>query len=529
MSAVMPSLMPASIEGEIVKVEAASKRYGGVVALDRVDFSVGRGEVRALLGKNGAGKSTLIRLLTGAERADAGKVLLLTMRGLVERGSVDIGAADSFGVRCVYQELSLVPEMSIAENMFLGGWPKKWGVIDHETMAERARSVLQDMGLELDPSQTIAMLSPAERQLVEIARATMGEPQLVILDEPTSSLDLDKVDRVFAVVRRLKNKGSSVIYVSHRMDEIREIADSATIMRDGKAVSTLPVKSVDTHDIIKMMLGEEGEHTPISVRAKTSQTPKHYDHPVLELHHITAPPHLNDISFALNRGEVLGIAGLLGSGRTELLRLIAGLDQPQSGDLLINGKNVARLGWHHRMRLGLGFTPENRKDEGIIPLLGVDENIIISGSQHVSRVGILSAKKIHHASQNIIDRMHVKVGHPSQPIHTLSGGNQQKIVMGRWVLAEAQILLLDEPTRGIDIEAKKQIYAIIRDLAQAGKSVIFVSSEIEELPQVCDRVLVLKDGKIKAQYHAPNIEASELLAASMAGIVSAHADEQEYM
>jgi len=221
--------------------------------------------------------------------------------------------------------------MSIAENMFLGGWTKKWGVLDHKTMADRSRAVLSDMGVELDPSQTVAMLSPAERQLVEIARATMGQPRLVILDEPTSSLDLDKVDRVFDVVRRLQERGSSVIYVSHRMEEIREIADSATIMRDGKAISTVHVRSVDTYDIINMMLGEEGSNSQTSTRTKTSFKKKKFDHDVLELRHITAPPRLRDVSFSLKRGEILGIAGLLGSGRTELLRIIAGLQRPQSG------------------------------------------------------------------------------------------------------------------------------------------------------------------------------------------------------
>ncbi|MCB1445210.1 MAG: sugar ABC transporter ATP-binding protein [Rhizobiaceae bacterium] len=496
---------------EIARVVGAVKRYAGVLALDAVDFSIRAGEVRALLGKNGAGKSTLIRLLTGAETPDEGTVAI-SGRELTERGNMRTRATGALGVRPVYQELSLVPDMSIAENIFLGRWPRRLGVLDHRQMEERAREALHNLGIDLNPSHTIAMLSPAERQLVEITRATMGEPRLVILDEPTSSLAAAEVELVFGAVRRMQEKGAAVIYVSHRMKEIREIADSATIMRDGKAISTVDIGSVDTREIVRMMLGSDEKHGTTIARRVLGDV-------VLSVRDVVAPPRLSGVTFDLRKGEVLGVAGLLGAGRTELLRIIAGLDRQQSGHVVIHGRNVDGLNWHDRIGLGLGFTPESRKDDGIVPLLGIDENTVITNPAGVSRHGVLSSRLVARATRGIIESMSVKATDTTTPIATLSGGNQQKIVIGRWVYANSGILLLDEPTRGVDVEAKNQIYAIIRRLAEEGKSILFISSEVEELPQVCDTVVILKDGGIGGKYTAPDLDADELLTACMA---SAH-------
>jgi sugar transport system ATP-binding protein len=505
----MPAAALAPQPAIVASVSGAVKRYAGVLALDRVDFTLAAGEVRALLGKNGAGKSTLIRMLTGAETPDEGSVTLAG-QPLDQTGENRTRQAASIGVRPVYQELSLVQDMSVAENMFLGVWPRRLGVLDHQAMAARTREALANLGLDLDPGTMVAALTPAERQLAEIARAMMGEPRLVILDEPTSSLAAAEVELVFAAVRRMKARGVAVVYVSHRMKEIREIADSATVMRDGQAVSTLDIGTADTREIVRMMLGHDEKKDELV-------EPQAPGPVILSVRGIASTPKLEDISFDLHKGEVLGIAGLLGSGRTELLRIIARLDPADAGSVTFDGKETADESWNDLLRRGLGMTPESRKDDGIVPLLGIDENTVMTDPGRVSAFGVLSWPRVAAATRDIVARMSVKAPLTTTPIGTLSGGNQQKIVIGRWVYAGSRLLLLDEPTRGVDVEAKSQIYAIIRKLAAEGKSIIFVSSEIEELPKVCDRVLVLRDGRIAETFTAPNIDADELMAVSIAG------------
>ncbi|MDX3974880.1 sugar ABC transporter ATP-binding protein [Shinella sp.] len=506
MAAPAPSQHPIQ---PIAGIAGAVKRYAGVLALDHVDFAVQPGEVRALLGKNGAGKSTLIRLLTGAETPDEGSVKLAG-QALDQSGENRTRQASALGVRSVYQELSLVRDIGIAENMFLGVWPRRWGVLDHRDMRRCTAEALANLGLSLDPATTIAALSPAERQLVEIARATMGEPKLVILDEPTSSLAAAEVERVFAAVRRMRDRGVAVIYVSHRMKEIREIADTASVMRDGRIVSTLDIGEADTRDIVRMMLGHDEGKDELVVPRGAGKT-------LLSVRNIRYLPKLQDVSFDLRQGEVLGIAGLLGSGRTELLRIIAGQERADAGTVALDGIDVTGESWAGMLKRGLGMTPESRKDDGIVPLLGIDENTVMTDAKPVTAYGVLSARRIAAATREIVQRMSVKAPKTTTPIGTLSGGNQQKIVIGRWVYAGSRLLLLDEPTRGVDVEAKSQIYAIIRKLAAEGKSIVFVSSEIEELPKVCDRVLVLRDGCIVKTFAAPDINTDELMTASIAG------------
>jgi ABC-type sugar transport system ATPase subunit len=491
----------------VAQVRGAVKRYPGVTALDHVDFVVEAGEVRALLGKNGAGKSSLIRLLTGAELPDSGTVRLGS-RMLDAGAKSRTRQAHEFGVRAVYQELSLVPEMSVAENMFLGNWPQRAGVLDHGAMASQVREALGVLGLDLDPDRVVSSLSPAQRQLVEIA--LIGQPRLVILDEPTSSLAAAEVEMLFRAVRRLTQSGAAVIYVSHRMNEIRSIADTATVMRDGRVVDTLAVAGASTTAIVRMMLGHEDHRDDAVTTADAGRI-------MLAVRGLAVPPKLREISFDLAAGEVLGIAGLLGSGRSELLLAIAGVMTPIAGTVAIEGVTVKPGHFHENLRRGIGLTPEDRKHDGIVPLLGVDENTVMTDFASVSRGGILSGGRIARATADIVRRLSVKSARLSTPIGTLSGGNQQKVVIGRWVYAGSRILLLDEPTRGVDVEAKRQIYAIIRDLAAEGKSVIFVSSEVEELPHVCDRVLVLRDGRIAEEFTPPNINADRLMSACIAG------------
>ncbi|MBB3407076.1 simple sugar transport system ATP-binding protein [Rhizobium sp. BK316] len=493
----------------IASIKGCTRQYPGVLALDNATFEVAAGEVRALLGKNGAGKSTLIRLLTGAEVPDAGTV---AVDGEELRYSGSNRAQDAFdkGVRVVYQEFSLVPGMSLAENLFLGRWPRKGGVIQYANMEAEASEAMGRLGLDRPPNSLVASLSPAERQLLEIARVLLGKPKLVILDEPTSSLAAAEAEKVMAAVKRIASDGIAVIYVSHRMNEIRQIAHSATIMRDGRIIETVDVKGADTREIVRLMLGSEASQTAALENRSQGQT-------VLEVKDLALSPKLASISFSLKAGEVLGIAGLLGSGRTELLQAIMGVQMQDHGNVLVDGVSVAPGHYKKMISRGFGYTPESRKEEGIVPLLGVDENTLSTNFSGVSRNGILSSRLIAEATRKVIERLHIKTARTDTPIGTLSGGNQQKVVIGRWVYANSRVLLLDEPTRGVDVEAKAQIYTIIRQLAAEGRSIIFVSSEIEELPLVCDRVLVLRDGTLQEEFKSPNIDQDALMAACIAG------------
>lgn len=493
----------------VASLDGCTKRYPGVLALENATFSVSAGEVRALLGKNGAGKSTLIRMLTGAEVPDTGTVKIDGVE-INQAGSARASEAFDKGVRVVYQELSLVPGMSLAENLFLGRWPRKGGVIQYAEMEREAAIAMDRLGLDLPPSRLVAGLSPAERQLLEIARVLLGKPKLVILDEPTSSLAAAEAEKVMTAVTRIAAEGIAVIYVSHRMNEIRRIAHSATIMRDGRIIDTVNVGGIETREIVRLMLGSEAS------QAAVLET-RSLDKVVLEVSALKSEPKFSSVSFALRQGEVLGIAGLLGAGRTELLQSIMGVRAFESGEILVDGKRIGQPHYRQMVDRGFGYTPESRKEEGIMPLLGVDENTLSTDFSSVSSFGVLSASRMATATRSIIDRLHIKTGETDTPIGTLSGGNQQKVVIGRWVHANSRILLLDEPTRGVDVEAKAQIYAIIRQLAAEGRSIIFVSSEIEELPLVCDRVVVLRDGTLKEEFTSPDINQDAVMAACITG------------
>jgi sugar transport system ATP-binding protein len=489
---------------------AVEKRYGSVVALADATFTVRAGEVRALLGKNGAGKSTLIRMLAGVERPDRGTVEIAG-RALGDGG---IREAASRGVATVYQELSLVPELSVGENYRLGAWPKRrLGGIDVRRMEREAETALAELGVDVDARTPTALLTLAEQQMVEIARALRAAPRLLILDEPTSALAAAEVAVVLEAVRRIAARGVAVIYVSHRMDEIRQVATTATVMRDGRTIDTVDVGAASTGEIVAMMLGHAAEAAAPERAATRRRAP---DEPVLRVRNLSIPPKVADVSFELRGGEVLGIAGLLGAGRTEILRALSGFDRAQAGTIEVGGEVVRHPTPARMLRLGVGMTPEDRKGGGIVPGLGVDENIVMARFPRVGALPTLSWAQARRAAADIAERLSIKAGSLQAPIATLSGGNQQKAVIGRWIHAGSRILLLDEPTRGVDVESKTQIYALVRSLAEQGASVLFVSSELEELPVVCDRVLVLRDGRIAAEHVAPDLRVDALLADTIA-------------
>ena len=450
----------------VAKVVAGNKRYPGVVALDNVNFTLNKGEVRALLGKNGAGKSTLIRMLTGSERPDSGDIWIGETRLEGDEATLTRRAAE-LGVRAVYQELSLVEGLTVAENLCLGQWPRRNGMIDYLQMAQDAQRC--------------------------------------------SSLASAEVELVISAVKKMSALGVAVIYVSHRMEEIRRIASCATVMRDGQVAGDVMLENTSTHHIVSLMLGRD--HVDIAQVAPQEIV----DQAVLEVRALRHKPKLEDISFTLRRGEVLGIAGLLGAGRSELLKAIVGLETYEQGEIVINGEKITRPDYGDMLKRGIGYTPENRKEAGIIPWLGVDENTVLTNRQKISANGVLQWSTIRRLTEEVMQRMTVKAASSETPIGTLSGGNQQKVVIGRWVYAASQILLLDEPTRGVDIEAKQQIYRIVRELAAEGKSVVFISSEVEELPLVCDRILLLQHGTFSQEFHSP-VNVDELMSA----ILSVH-------
>ena len=491
----------------VVDVRNASKRYLNVTALSRVDFSVGAGEVRALLGKNGAGKSTLIRLISGAEQPDTGEVRL---DGTV-LGSAGVDGARRLGVSTVYQELSLIGSMTVAENMFMGRWLRGARGIDYGAMAEQSKLGLERLGLRLDPNATLGDLGIADQQMIEIARALIGDPKVLILDEPTSSLAADEVTRVLDVVSQISSDGVAVIYVSHRLGEIRRIASTASVMRDGQLVDTAGVAELSTGQVVSMMLGDTvDELQPLDV------PPDPNSEVAVSIRDLVWEPKLNGVNLELRKGEVLGIAGVLGSGRTELLEVISGISSPDSGSVTIDGRDLVGRGHEFALRAGVGLTPENRKEDGIFPELSIAENIVVSDWKPVSRLGVLRMRAIQDTAKRLMKNMSVKASSPDDEIGTLSGGNQQKVVIARWLHAKSSVLLLDEPTRGVDIEAKAQIYALMRELAAAGTSIVFVSSEIEELQAVCDRAVVLRAGQIMDEFHVPDIRTETLLAAAIA-------------
>ena len=486
----------------LVHMRGISKAYPGVVALRDVDFAIERGEVRALLGKNGAGKSTLVKILAGVERPDEGSIQL-DGKPVALRTPMDGIKA---GIATVHQELSVVPELSIAENVFLGRWLKRASGIDWRAMEREAYQALRQLGLDLDPRQPVARISVAQRQLVEIARALRQGARLLILDEPTSSLVAQEAETLIRVVRRLAEQGTSVIYISHRMDEIRRVANSLTVMRDGRHIATAPVADVSGRDIVDMLMGSAQAEGGFVRSAATPANRR----PLLSVRGLRVAPRIQDANLEVRAGEVLGIAGVLGSGRTELLQAIAGLRGIDGGTMTLDGRDFHPASLRDARENGVFMTSEDRRGEGAVMMIGIDENLVMANWRAVSRRGVIDRAAMRKTVAASIQSLGIKLAHPSEPLGNLSGGNQQKVVIGKALNAEPRILLLDEPTRGVDIGAKRHIYQLMRDAAERGLAVVFVSGEIEEFCEVCDRVLILRNGGMTAEVEGEAIRTETL-------------------
>jgi len=465
---------------------AIRKEYPGTVALENVSVRFEGGKIHALLGKNGAGKSTLVKIFAGAVQPTSGSVLVNGHEARLH------SPKDAFrhGIAAVHQELSLVPELSVAENILLGRLPAtRVGMVDWPAVYSRAAVVLKDLGVSLDVRARARTLGVAQQQVVEIAKAMSYGPSVLMLDEPTSALAHHETERLFTLLRTLAAKGVVLLYITHRLEEIHRIADTVTVLRNGRLVGMIPIEQATPATIVQMMFGEVVQKTrPPALVARQK--------PVLEVRHLTRHGAFEDVSFTLHEGEILGIAGLLGSGRTELLRALFGADPHDSGSVELQGEKVSPSSPAQMKQLGIVLAPENRKEEGLIQLLSTRVNVCLASYHRLTRLGFTSARRERDVAMRNVRDIDIAVASVEAAVSSLSGGNQQKVVLAKWLNTVPRVILLDEPTRGIDIQAKQQIFQIIWDLSSRGISSIVVSSELEELMDVCHRIVIMKRGKL---------------------------------
>lgn len=472
---------------DIIRFENVSKHYVGVQALDDISLSIHEGEVLAIAGENGAGKSTLIKLISGAIAPTSGRIFVDGQ----EIREFSPSAAKKQGIEVIYQEHNLMPHLSVSENIFFGKEIKSRWLLNKKEMLRMSQSMIDSFGVAIDPLEKVYNLSIAQQQIVEIIAAINGQVKLLIMDEPTAPLTNNEIDLLFGIIRKLNNEGTTILYISHRLEEIFKIANRVTVLRDGKLINTTPIESTSIPILIKDMVGRDvGKEYPIGHTYKET--------PVLEVSNLSNRK-LKRCSFKLKKGEILGIGGLVGSGRTELVRALFGADKRLEGTIKINGKEVNIRNPKDAIRMGLGFITEDRKNEGLFLKKSITFNISFARMKELSRKGIVLKTKELESSMFYSNQMLVKCHSVHQSTATLSGGNQQKVVLAKWLATSPEILFLDEPTRGIDVGAKSEIYHLMRGLADSGKSIIMISSEMPELIGMCDRILVMKDGRINGE------------------------------
>jgi L-arabinose transport system ATP-binding protein len=470
-----------------LRFDAISKTFPGVHALDGVSFGVREGSVHALLGENGAGKSTLLKILSGAYRPDGGQILL----GGKPHAAQDTAGAIAVGIAVIYQELHLAPDLSVAENLFLGHLPHHSGWLDERTLLEATRKELSTLGEEIDPRTKVGRLSIAQRQMVEIAKALSRDAKVIAFDEPTSSLSEREAERLFSVISDLKKQGRVILYVSHRMEEIYRVCDAVTVLRDGRHVETFPqLAGVTADTLINRMVGR-------AITDIFHYEARPHGGAALEVEGIMGLGLAEPASFTVAKGEIAGFFGLVGSGRSELMKLVYGAARPASGSVKVLGSRIDIGHPADGIHAGIVLCPEDRKKEGLIPARSVMENVNLSSRRHFSRLGCWIDERRERANaQQYVEKLSVKTPSLQQPIRLLSGGNQQKVILARWLSEGMNVILLDEPTRGIDVGAKSEIYSIIYDLARDGIGVVVVSSELPEVLGICDRILVMRQGRI---------------------------------
>jgi L-arabinose transport system ATP-binding protein len=470
-----------------LQFDSITKTFPGVRALEEVSFGVDEGTVHALLGENGAGKSTLLKILSGLYRPDGGRLIL----GGKDQAFHSTAEAIRAGVAVIYQELQLVPELSVEENLYLGHLPRVFGVVNRRELRRKALAQLEMLGEAISPRARVSSLSIGQRQMVEIAKALSRDAKVIAFDEPTSSLSSRETDRLFAIIKQLREQGKVILYVSHRMDEIFQTCDAATVLRDGRHVETFTSLTHVSRDLlVQKMVGR-------SIRDIFKYEPREHGDLAIEVRDLMGRGLSKPVNFSVKKGEILGFFGLVGAGRTELMKILYGAEPSTDGSIDIEGRTVNVSSPSAAIRQGIVLCPEDRKKEGIIPIRSVMENLNLSGRRHFSRLGfIIDESRERKNASEFVKKLGIKTPSLRQLIMNLSGGNQQKVILARWLSEQIKVILLDEPTRGIDVGAKSEIYSIIYDLAKRGIGVIVVSSELPEVMGICDRIAVMRQGQM---------------------------------
>ncbi|HEX6374049.1 MAG TPA: sugar ABC transporter ATP-binding protein [Longimicrobium sp.] len=502
----------------ILRLEGIVKRFAGATALDGVDFTLRRGEVHALVGENGAGKSTLIKIMTGAYRRDGGQMWL-------EGEPVHFAtpaAAQAAGVIAVHQEIHLLSYRTVAENVYLGREPRRWGMIDWGRMRTETAALLQRLGLAIDPTAILGALSTAQQQMVAIARGVSLGAKVLVLDEPTSSLAEREVSILYDLIRQLQAEGTAIVYISHRFDELYAVCDRVTVLRDGRLVGTHDMAELARLDLVCLMLGKARDELRQGTTGfGAGQAEADGAAPLLRTEGLRRGQKLRGVTLDVRRGEILGVAGLLGSGRTETARAIFGADPPAEGTMQMDGRRLDPRTPDDAIRAGIAFVSEDRKGEGIIPELSVRENLTLAALPTLTRAGIVDRARQREIVDRFMGRLGIKATSAEQKIRELSGGNQQKVLLARWLCMNPALLILDEPTRGIDIGAKGEIQALINELAESGLGVLMISSELEELVEGSSRVVVLRDGQNVAELRGADISQQSIIHAMAEGSAAA--------
>jgi len=494
-----------------LQLKNISKAFPGVQALDNVSIDVNKGEIHALIGENGAGKSTLIKLLTGVHHWDSGTI---TYAGKELTGITPSQAIHTYGIVPIYQELNLIPELDVAENIFLGREvlaSERFRIIDRKEIVNRTTSILETLGQNISPTALVSTLGVGKQQMVEVAKALSIEARLLILDEPTASLGEDETEDLFRVMRQLKSQGVTIIFISHKLDEVLEIADRFTVLRDGKKIITTEAKGASKEDIISYMVGRKlGDQYP-----KMATTAGDV---ALEVRQLSTKGLLQDISFSAYRGQVLGLAGLVGAGRTELARAIIGADPKSSGQIFVNGAPVQINSPKDALRHGIALLTEDRKDQGLFLGNTVLFNTTVANLKKFVRRVLIDVNGQKEAASEVVRQLGIKTPGLNTMTLQLSGGNQQKVVIGKWLNTDADIFIFDEPTRGIDVGAKVEVYNIINELIAKGAAVIMISSELPEILGMSDRIIVLSEGRLTAEFSREEATQEKIMAAATGGI-----------
>lgn len=498
----------------LLRMQGIRKVFSGVVALDGVNLTLERGEVHSLVGENGAGKSTLIKVMTGAYSRDGGE-MFLEGKPVYFRSPED---AQHAGVVAVYQEVNLLMFRTVAENIYLAREPRRFGLVDWGRMNREAGELLKNLGLNIDPKAELGTLNIALRQMVAIARGVSLGAKVLVLDEPTSSLTEKEVHILYDVIRRLKEQGTAIVYISHRFDELYAVCDKVTVLRDGKLVGTRDLAGLERIDLVCMMLGKQREDlekkgaTAFREHQETSEAV-----PLLKAENLNRGRRLKNVSLEARHGEILGMAGLLGSGRTDVARAVFGADRPESGKIMLDGKPLNLRSPNDAINAGIAFLSEDRKAEGIVPEWSVRENMTLAALPALTKMGVVSRVQQSEIVDKYMKRLGIKASSAEQKIRELSGGNQQKVLLARWLCKNPKFMIMDEPTRGIDIGAKGEIQKLVNELAESGLGVLMISSELEELVEGSSRVVVMRDGQLVAELHHNEISQDAIINAMAEG------------